>query len=108
MIELPDENGMIDGFNVLDIRERMLDAPNHLSTYNRLINEAIGLLHCGKLVICCSAGVSRSNSIAIGVLIMRYGMRFEEALSLVKEKVPIANPLPCHLKQIQRLADRRR
>ena len=105
-IQQPDANGKIDGFVVLDVRERMLDAPNRLTTYIKLINEANGSLQHGKLVICCSASVSRSNSIALGVLVVKYNMSFEDAVALVKEKVPIANPLPCHLKQIQRLAGR--
>ena len=107
MIKQPDANGEIDGFFVLDVRERMLDAPNRLTTYVKLIDEAIGLLHRGKLVICCSAGVSRSNSIALGVLIVEYAMSFEDAIALVRESVPIASPLPCHLRQIRRLDGRR-
>jgi protein-tyrosine phosphatase len=104
MIRQPDANNLIDGFVVLDIRERMLDARNPLSVYSRFIDEAIRLLHLhDKVVICCSAGVSRSNSIAIGVLVKDFGMNFEQAYALVKARVPIANPLPCHLIKIKRL-----
>lgn len=104
MIRQPDANNSIDGFIVLDVRERMLDARNPLSVYTNLVDEAVRLLHLhGKIVICCSAGVSRSNSIAIGVLTKEFDMSFEQACILVQAKVPIANPLPCHMKQIRRL-----
>jgi protein-tyrosine phosphatase len=103
MIQQPDEAGMIDGFKVFDIREMMLDAPSPISIYRRLANITIKTLRDhGKVVICCSAGVSRSNAIAILVLIKHFGMHFEDACSLVREKVPIADPLPCHISQIRK------
>jgi hypothetical protein len=40
----PDFLDMIMGFKVLDIRERMLDAPNPTHVYRRLVIEAIELL----------------------------------------------------------------
>lgn len=105
MIAQPDANNAIDGFYVLDIREKIVDARNPLSKYKRLVDEACRLLkEHGRLVLCCSAGVSRSNAIAIGVLVRYYGISFEGACELVKSKVPIASPLPCHLKQIKLLA----
>jgi hypothetical protein len=104
MILQPTAEGEIDGFPVLDVRSRMVDAPNGLYIYRRLVSEAIAMIKKhGKVVICCSAGVSRSNSIAIGVLIKHFGMSFEEACALVKNKVPIADPSPCHLEKIKML-----
>jgi len=103
MILQPDAKGKIDDFIVMDVRRELIDAPNPLSTYARLINRAIGYLHQGRLVICCSAGVSRSNALAIGLLTIEYGMNFEAAVTLVKEKVPIADPSMCHLRQIRKL-----
>lgn len=104
MILQPDSDGMIEGFKVLDIRERMLDAKNPVSTYRKLTDECISLLEKHqKVVICCSAGVSRSNSIAIAVLVKYFGFGFEEACKLVRQSVPIANPLPVHLRQVMRL-----
>lgn len=101
MIAKPDGNGVIDGFKVMDIRGRMLDARNPLGVYRKLTDEALGILrNNGKVVICCSAGVSRSNSIAIAVLVKHFQMNFDEALSLVSEKVLIANPLPCQIQQL--------
>ena len=103
-IAKPDASNMIDGFAVLDIRERMLDFHNSLHVYRRLVNEAIEIMNDqGKVVICCSAGVSRSNSIAIGVLVKHFGLTFEKACEMVREKVPIADPMPTHLKQLKKL-----
>jgi hypothetical protein len=102
MIQQPDEAGMIDRFKVFDIREMMLDARSPRYIYRKLANITIKMLRDhGKVVICCSAGVSRSNAITILVLIKYFGMHFEDACSLVKEKVPIADPLPCHISQIR-------
>lgn len=104
MIAKPDNYNMIEGFKVIDVRDRMLDARNPLDVYRKLTDEAMRILReNGKVVICCSAGVSRSNSIAIAVLVKHFQMTFDEAVSLVSEKVPIANPLPCHLQQIKRI-----
>jgi predicted protein tyrosine phosphatase len=102
----PNGNGMINGFKAFDIREKMKDAPNPVHVYKNLAEEAVDLLNKhGKLVVCCSAGRSRSNSIAIAVL-MRYAeMSFDDAYRLVKQKVPIADPLPWHLERIKELAE---
>ena len=104
MIAKPDKDGKIDGFKVFDIREKMLDARNPLEVYQELTEEAITMIkQYGKIVICCRAGISRSNAIAISVLINHFDMSLPQALVLVREKVPIANPLPCHIEGIERL-----
>lgn len=103
MIAKPDSEGKIEDFKVFDIREKMLDARNPLEVYQTLTEEAITMIkeHC-KIVICCSAGISRSNAIAVSVLMKYFDMSLPQALVLVREKVPIANPLPCH-KGLERL-----
>lgn len=102
MILQPDHHGMIRGFKVLDIRERMFDAPNPTHVYRRLVIEAIEMIkQYGKVVICCSAGVSRSNSIAVGVLMKHFGFKFEEACDLVHEKVPITDISQSHLEKLK-------
>jgi len=104
MIAKPDMEGKIEGFMVFDIRNRMLDAHNPLQVYQKLTEEAIKIIkEHGKVVICCSAGVSRSNAIAISVLIQEFGMSLPQALVLVRQMVPIANPLPCHIRQLEKL-----
>lgn len=103
----PDKNGMIDGYKVIDIRGWLNDAPTPSKAYRWFVQRAgTELQRYGKIVICSSAGVSRSNAIAVGVLMKFFGMSFEEAISLIKEKVPIADPMPCHLEQIARLERR--
>lgn len=100
----PDKDGKIDGFKVFDVRDRMLDARNPPEVYQRLTEEAIQIMkENGRVVICCSAGVSRSNAIAISVLIQHFGMTLPQAIALTRERVPIANPLSCHIEQIERL-----
>lgn len=95
---------MIKGYKVFDIRTRLMDAPTDLHIYRRLVIESNEILKVyGRIAVCCSAGVSRSNAIAIALLMKRSRMRFRDAFNIVKIKVPIANPLPCHLEQIQLL-----
>ena len=104
MIVKPDSHDTIRGFKVLDIRERMLDAPNPTHVYRRLVIEAIEMIkRYGKVVVCCSAGVSRSNSIAIGVLVKHFGFSFKEACNLVNRNVPIADISTCHLEKLKSL-----
>ncbi len=71
----------------------------------RLVIEAIELIkRYDKVVICCPAGVSRSNSIAVGVLVKYFGISFEEACKLVNKKVPIADISACHLETKESIA----
>ena len=100
----PDSHGFIQSYPVLDVRTRMQDAPNEPHIYPKLIGEAIALIQKhGKVVVCCSAGISRSNSIAVGVLMRWNQMSFEQAVKTVKDKVPIANMKECHLHCIEAL-----
>jgi predicted protein tyrosine phosphatase len=60
----------------------------------------------GRIVVpinYCAAGVSRSSCIAVGVLAKHFGFTFEAARELVYQKVPIADILPCHVKQLKKL-----
>jgi hypothetical protein len=98
MILQPDASGMINDYKVFDIRTRLMDAPTDLHIYRRLVIESNEILKVyGRIVVCCSAGVSRSNSIAIALLMRRSRMSFRDAFNLIKIKVSIANLLPCHL-----------
>lgn len=92
---------MINGFKVFDIREKMRDSQNpiHIKSLAEEAPELLG--KHDRIVVCCSAGVSRSNSIAIAILMKQAKMTFEEAYKLVQEKVPIADPLSCHLDMIR-------
>ena len=57
----------------------------------------------GRVVICCVAGISRSNAIALGVLVKYGGMDFYDAWTLVEDRVPIANINPSHISKLKRL-----
>jgi hypothetical protein len=55
-----------------------------------------------KVVICCRAGVSRSNAIALGVLV-HFKIGFSQALGLITSKIPICDILPPHISAICKL-----
>ena len=72
----PDTKSM-DSWKVVDVRSLRDDDSNSLGDYQRYIDltyEAIK--EHGKAVVCCSYGISRSNAIALGVLVKYYGMTF--------------------------------
>jgi predicted protein tyrosine phosphatase len=54
-------------------------------------------------LICCVAGISRSNAIALGILVKYFNMDFYEASELVKEKVPQANISPEHIEKLKKM-----
>ncbi len=88
---------------IVDVRD-MLDEPQSLDTYMQTISRAVGWKRAKeKIVICCGAGQSRSNAIAIGVLIEVCKMNFYEAHDLVRDKVPIAQIEPCHISALKKL-----
>jgi protein-tyrosine phosphatase len=92
-------------FYIVDVRD-MLDEPQPLETYIYMISRAITTLNKHKkIVICCGAGQSRSNAIAIGVLMEKYKMNFYDAYSLIREKVPITLIEPCHLSALKEIYD---
>lgn len=90
-------------FWIVDVRD-MLDEPQAIDVYQRKIDYAISCLEKhGKIVICCGAGMSRSPSIAIGVLIKKYGMNFYDAYNLVHDTTPVAEIEPCHISKLKKM-----
>jgi protein-tyrosine phosphatase len=90
-------------FWIVDVRD-ILDESQPAEVYERTIQRAITALDKNeKIVICCGAGQSRSNAIAIGVLMKKYNMDFYDAYNLVREKVPIAQIEPCHISKLKRM-----
>lgn len=57
-----------------------------------------------KVLVCCSAGRSRSVTVVSAYLISRRGMTVEEALDFVKEKRPDANPNSSFVEGLQMFA----
>lgn len=64
------------------------------------INES---LKKGAVLVCCSAGKSRSVSVMISYLILVKKYSFQDAYDLVKSKRQIINPNPQFLKMLQTL-----
>ncbi|MDN5846214.1 MAG: dual specificity protein phosphatase family protein [Candidatus Nitrosocosmicus sp.] len=97
------ENAKIS-WHVLDVRDLNDDSTNSLERYKEKIDLAWELIQeHGKVVICCVAGRSRSNAIALGVLIKYFGMDFYKALEFIKSKVPRSNIDPAHLEKLKNL-----
>lgn len=91
------------GFAIVDVR-LMLDEPQPLEVYKNTIAIAmVALNRRGKIVICCGAGQSRSNAIALAVLMIKENMDFYDAWEKVKERVPICMIESCHISAIKKL-----
>lgn len=89
---------------VVDCRD-MYDGPgNPLWLYEKKIDAACyKLKHKGKVLICCLAGISRSNSIAAGVLMKWFKMDYMDAIAEVKDKVHYAMMEQAHLNALKKL-----
>jgi hypothetical protein len=88
---------------VHDARELRDDGSNLLIDYAKHIFKIITTLDFANCVICCDAGISRSNALALGVLIEHFGMDFYPASDLIREKVPIAKIDPSHIAALKKL-----
>ena len=94
----------IDSWQILDVRDLFDDDSNSLKDYKEKIDLAWDMIQKhGKVVVCCVAGISRSNAIALGVLVKYFNMDFYEAWKFVKSKVPIANIDPAHIEKLNQL-----
>ena len=96
--------GWIDGFRIIDVR--MLNDYEGNSNWDYKLNIArvTSYLECNvPVVICCDTGQSRSNAIALGVLVQRFKMGFYDAWELVKKKVPICNIDPSHIAALKKM-----
>jgi UDP-glucuronate decarboxylase len=73
---------------VLDVRDLVDKSGNDTAYINVKIEEGLKILAAGsKVIVCCDYGMSRSNSIAIGIIVKQSGMDFSSVVSMVKEKV---------------------
>ena len=97
------EIGFIDDFRIIDVRT-LVDGDNSLSQYMLNIIRDTSYLGVGeRVVICCRVGVSRSNAIALGLLVYYFKMDFHKAMELLSSKVPICNILHPHVLALQKL-----
>jgi len=79
-----------EGWMVLSVRDLRDGLENPLKICKK-IDYACAFLSLGaKIMIKCYAGISRSNSIAMGILVEYFNMEWLEALSLVLTNVPRA------------------
>jgi hypothetical protein len=85
-------------WTIVDCRTLLDDWPSPIQAYKTLISSAINYLNNDRNVVCsCSAGQSRSNAIALGVLIEYNNMNFYDAWDLIREKNPLCNIAMHHL-----------
>lgn len=72
---------------VVDVRELADKEGNDERVLKRKIGSALEAIREGKsVVVCCDRGVSRSNAVALGIL-MSSGMSYEEASLLLQQKL---------------------
>lgn len=89
---------------VVDCRDMIDGYGNPLWLYKKKIQDAcMKIEKHGKVIICCIAGVSRSNSIAMGVLMQYKGMEYIDAYGEIKDKVPYADMDQAHLNALKKL-----
>ena len=61
---------------------------------DRAVDEVLGELEAGRRVyVHCRAGWQRSATVAAGVLALREGLPIEDALAVLRERKPTAEPL---------------
>jgi hypothetical protein len=96
--------GKIEGWTVLDCRV-LEDGPgNPLSLYSSLIESGCMMIdRYGKVLVGCTAGISRSNAIAAGILMKGFGYSYYDALDLVHKKVKIDLIEQAHLNALKKL-----
>lgn len=98
------EVGEIDGFQIIDVRPLLDESGNSDADYKLNISRVTSYLENGKkVVICCGAGISRSNGVALMVLVKYFKMDYYDALELIRDKVPIAQIEPAHLDAAKRI-----
>lgn len=74
-------------FKILDVRNLVDKEGNNLDEIANKIREGVTLLEStDKLVVCCDFGMSRSNSIAAGIISMKDNIDFYTAVELVMAK----------------------
>mmetsp|Transcript_4123 Transcript_4123/g.5989 ORF Transcript_4123/g.5989 Transcript_4123/m.5989 type:complete len:273 (-) Transcript_4123:90-908(-) len=59
-------------------------------------------LHYGSILVHCQRGVSRSTTCVLFYLMNKVGMDLDNALALVKQRRPEADPIPAFLEQLKR------
>lgn len=72
--------------NIIDVRDLVDKAGNRSEAVRQKITEGCDSLRTGKkTVVCCDYGISRSNAVAVGILVMHEAIPFEAAVRRVLE-----------------------
>jgi len=98
-IKVPEDFIIID---VTCLQEMDEDNPPQMYI-NLILNAHKQLLNNKKVCLQCSGGVSRSNAIAVGVLMDHFKMDYYDALALVEDKVPICQIEDNHIRALKSL-----
>jgi len=97
------KEGCIANFRIVDVRT-LVDGENPIFEYELNIVRVVSYLELDeKVVVCCRAGVSRSNAIALGVLVYYFKIDANQALELIMSRVPICDILPTHISSLIKL-----
>jgi nucleoside-diphosphate-sugar epimerase len=73
---------------VFDVRDLVDKSGNTTEYINDKIDQAVSLLNNKKkLIVCCDYGMSRSNSVAAGIISKWKNILFSDAVALLKSKV---------------------
>lgn len=73
---------------IVDVRNLVDKDGNSASLVREKIDEALGILKTSeKVIICCDYGMSRSNSIAAGIISRHFSIPFSEAVRMVINRV---------------------
>jgi UDP-glucuronate decarboxylase len=73
---------------IFDVRDLVDKSGNSLAYIGRKIDDGVEFLRKKKrIVVCCDYGMSRSNSIAVGIMMKFYDIDFSSAVNLLKQTV---------------------
>lgn len=101
--EIPIE-GYLKGYKIVDVRGLLDESGNSDEAYLKLIDKAINYLDkYDKVVVCCVAGISRSNAIAVGVLIKYFNIEFNDAINIVKDQISNCLIENAHINSLKRI-----
>ena len=83
----------LKGYRVWDVTS-INDGRNEPSSIAILLLDILRdvVAHKEIIVIQCQAGISRSNALATGILVLAHNLDFDDALRMVKALNPRANP----------------
>lgn len=97
----------VDPWPVLDVRTLLDESGNALEQYQELIEKGCQTIdEKGRVLVCCTAGISRSNAIAAGILMKNYRYSYQDALDKVHEKVKIDLIENAHLNALKELEEK--